>query len=541
MIREPSSLLELVAASASRPGMADLVNGIADGLHAACALLIFDEARASFQLAAFSASVSARWAPALDGYLTPATPGLAAAFFLSEPQVFESPSWPGPDSSPASVLLVPVTTGDQTVGVMAVLRTGPAFAPAEQLATEALVPRLASELQTLGQRPLNMVQRSSELPLGTLRAFRGQSADACLHLVAVQLRHELAASAVAILEAAGQDSLVLAAGAGQVQLQVGQQVPGPLDLDDEALTRIFGATPGGATLVVPVTTPRGESALAARWATSGPPTTEARILCTQAAELASHLLNRSDLLRNSLESLAGQRLASELARHRDAFVRQVVHDLRNSLHSMGLLVEDIELATGDPQRLRKSTAALDRTLGFISTYLKDTIRSLDRNHPLEPVAEADLPAAFDRLNASLARRIQGLGRQLRVLAPPAVALRTSPLQLDQVLELMVVEAAGRASSGATLEVWAAIAGGWATLYVQGEGPPRSIDSPADPASAAEPPADRLAALEALVAAAGGRLGLRGLSTDPVRLYVGLPTIAWGSPQFDSDGKAASEA
>ncbi len=541
MIREPSPLLALVAAAATRTGIGGFVSWIAEDLHAACALLTFDEARAAFQLAAFSASVSARWAPDLDGPILPTAPGLAAAFFLAEPQVIASQSWPVPDAPAASVLLIPITAGDHTVGVMVVLRTAAAFRPEEQRAAEALSPRLASELQALGQRPPNAELRPPELPLGTLRAFRGQSADACLHLFAVQLRHKLAARSVAILEATGRDSLVVAAGAGQVELAVGQQVHGPLDLDDEALTRLFGAAPGGCKLVVPVTTPRGEGRVAVRWATSSPPTTEARILCTQAAELASHLLGRSDLLRNSLESLAGQRLASELARHRDAFARQVVHDLRNSLHSMGLLVEDIELAAANPERVRRSTAALDRTLGFMATYLKDTIRSLDRNHPLEAVSEADLPAAFDRVISAVARRIRCMGRQLRVLPPPAVVLRTSSLQLDQILELMVVEAAERASKGTTLEIWAAIAGGWAALYVQGEGPPCSLGAPTDPIGAAQPPADRLAALEALVAAAGGRLGLRGLCGDPVRLHVGLPTIAWGSPQFDADGKDAREA
>ncbi len=539
MIRVPSSLLALVAAS--RTGIADLVSWIAEDLHASCALLTFDEAGASFQLTAFSASVSARWAPDLGGHVTPAAPGLAAAFFLGEPQRIEGQSWPDPDSPRASVLLVPVMAGDQSVGVMIVLRGASTFTAPEQLAAEALAPRVASELQALGQRLPNPVHRPSELPLGTLRAFRGQSADACLHLFAVQLRHKLAARSVAILDATGEGSLVLAAGAGHIAMESGQPIQGPLDLDDEALERIFGTAPGGSLLVVPVTTPRGESRVAVHLTPASPPTTEARILCTQAAELASHLLGRSDLVRNSLESLARQRLASEVARHRDAFVRQVVHDLRNSLHAMGLLVEDLELAADDPGRLRRSTAAIDRTLGFIATYLKDTIRSLDRNHPLEPVAEADLPAAFDRLTSSVARRIQGLGRHLRVLSPPAVVLRTSPLQLDQVLELMVVEAAERAPKETTLEVWAAIAGGWATLYVQGEGPPRTLDSPPDPAGARETPAERLAALEALVTSAGGRLGLPGRSLDRVRLYVGLPTIAWGSPRFDIDGKDAIEA
>jgi signal transduction histidine kinase len=265
--------------------------------------------------------------------------------------------------------------------------------------------------------------------------------------------------------------------------------------------------------------------LVAAWSAEVPPSPEVRAFAAQVAELATLLAAHASLARQAVEARSNERLASALASQRDGLVRQIVHDLRNAVHILGLAAEEIDRKAADPVRVRAALSPLARQADFMAAYLEKQLRSLDEDS-LEAPSPASLEAAFKHAGGELGRHVAEHGRRLKVGTCQPATLRIGQVQLTEILAGLIRAAVPLADPGGALELWAAVSDGWATIILEEDGPSLDRDDrEALPASAHG--AGGLAEVEELVAAAGGHFGVRSRPGERMSFHIGLPTVDWG--------------
>jgi signal transduction histidine kinase len=207
-------------------------------------------------------------------------------------------------------------------------------------------------------------------------------------------------------------------------------------------------------------------------------------------------------------------------------VRQIVHDLRNAVHIMGLAAEEIDRKAGDPDRVRAALAPLVRQGEFVASYLEAKLRSLDAAH-LDLPSPASLEEAFRDVAESLGGQVAERGRRLQVERCEPATLRIAQVQLGEILERLVEVAVDLADPGGEIALWAAVADGWCTIMLEDEGPGIAFETLAERLRRPEAEGGG-AAIEEMIAAAGGQLGIRSRPGDRTSFHVGLPTVEWGA-------------
>lgn len=482
--------------------------------------------------------------------------GLGQTFILGRPRRLPAGPWPGPSDPVVQVFLVPIRTPKRVAGIVAMLRaqTDPGFSQAEEQAVAAVAAHAGTLAALKGfDRQDAGDQQRSELLRSSLRFMAGHlDSELALEPLLIQARQALGATgALLLLGSKDGAALRLVAAAGPAAPPADPGVAWPLAglggiAEAVATGRVFytadrselvfaegpprhalGGEPGPLWAVSLHTGSEDQGLFLVTWDHATMPSPEAKTLAGVVAELAALLVAHAHLTREAVGARAAERLAAELAAQRDAIVRQIVHDLRNAVHALGLAAEDMEYKPDDPARIRVALGTVLRQTDFMGVYLKDQLRSLEAQ-PLGAPPPGSLEAAFSRLEG-LASRLAREGRTLRVGRLDPVQLKITQIQLDQILERLVFEASRLANPGGTLEVWAAVADGWATIMVEDDGP--GLDAKAQASLAAERrkgngSTSSIRAVEELVAAAGGQFGLRTRKGDRTSFHVGLPSAGW---------------
>lgn len=554
-------LLELVhrAAITDTMGPADAARLISDILGDVVIVLRRGQGPASIGVEAVAAPGHAdaeRWKATLGGVGSLMQGGLGQTYLLGRPRVLPTGPWPTPGSPSVQVLLVPLIARRHVLGVVAVVRdpAAPAFSEAEEQAVAAVAGH-AGTLAALAarERQAEGARDEAELMRSSLRFLAGHlDSDLALEPLLVQARQALAAAGVLLLLRSAPDSplhLAAASGAGSppadpavewhldssgaIEAALADRGKfftgdtGALDFGGGPLAKALAKEPGPLWAGLVQAGAELHGVLLVSWASGITPTAELKGLASHVAELASLYVSHGRLAKEAVGARAGERVAAELAAQRDVIVRQIVHDLRNSLHALGFAAEEIEYKPEDPARVRAALATIIRHADFMGAYLRDQIDSLEAQ-PLEGPPRASLEHAFGRLEA-LAARLEREGRTLRVGRLDPVQVRIPQIQLDRILELLVFEASGLAKAGGTLEVWAAVADGWATIMVEDDGPGLDLESQARLATAKRERNGHksgIRAIEELVTAAGGQFGFRTRTGDRTSFHVGLPSIGW---------------
>lgn len=496
------------------------------------------------------------WRAALDGTNSLLRGGLGQPFILGRPRSLPVGPWPGPDGPLAQVLVVPLIKQIQVLGVLAVIRdpADPPFSEAEELAVGAVASHagMLSALDGLNRAAADAREESNLLWSSLRFIARTPESDLAIQPLLVQARHALGSAAVLLLLPVDPSApLRLVAGSGprvpvaDPGLNWVLDSHGPiasclrtgrtyyfaahsgLDFAGSPLERVLDEAPS-ALLAAPVNAGMGTpGALIVSWPPGTVPSPDRKALANHVAELASLLVSHGRLTRESVGARAAERIAAELAAQRDAIVRQMVHDLRNSVHALGLAAEEAELRADDPIRVRAALGTVLRQADFMSAYLKEQIRSLE-DQPLGSPEPASLAVAFGRLQ-KLSPRLQRDGRFLKIGALEPVRVKLPQVQLDQILEHLVFEASKIARPGGTLEVWGAVSDGWATIVVEDDGPGLDFNEQAKLASSRRKRrgrAEGIRIVEDLVAAAGGQFAIHSRAGESTAFHLGLPSVDW---------------
>ncbi|MEB3299252.1 MAG: hypothetical protein VKO21_07180 [Candidatus Sericytochromatia bacterium] len=248
------------------------------------------------------------------------------------------------------------------------------------------------------------------------------------------------------------------------------------------------------------------------------------------AGLFGILTSQRAVLQDLQATRAVARVSQEQARRREAFVRQILHDLRNQVHALALTSDD--LASHEPRPHREEAlASISRQIGCLSGYLWDIGRTWDHN--LAKVVEQETPIAeiLEEARASWSdAHFDDLGISLRMIVS---------CSRDSCRELIAaLHEATTACSGIEGVRYSFVQSrGWLTIVAEALAPL----APSELGLVRIPPSHLgLAAvaavrqLEELAASMGTPLGIRLYPGHPPRLHIALRTSGWGETFPDQE-------
>ncbi|MNX71667.1 Alginate biosynthesis sensor protein KinB [compost metagenome] len=253
------------------------------------------------------------------------------------------------------------------------------------------------------------------------------------------------------------------------------------------------------------------------------------------AELVALAIENQRLIQREAAIHSEKILAEEIAKEREALIRQIVHDLRNATQAISLVNEEIALAAPDNPTILHGVSAIDRQITFISNFLKEKIHRIkspqgEARGGLTAIAPM-LDALGERFTPRFAARKQ---RFEWVQAEEGVQVPMAEELFEQTVANLLDNANKYAPEGAHIKLWCALSDGWATLYVSNTGPGIPIEHQAR----IEEPGFRgphdvpgegmgLAEVKQLVTAHSGLFGLTSRPEAGSTFYVTLPTTQWG--------------
>ncbi|HEY9900598.1 MAG TPA: HAMP domain-containing sensor histidine kinase [Pantanalinema sp.] len=253
------------------------------------------------------------------------------------------------------------------------------------------------------------------------------------------------------------------------------------------------------------------------------------------AELIALAIENQRLIQREATIHSEKILAEEIAKEREALIRQIVHDLRNATQAISLVNEELELAAPDNPTVLHGVSAIDRQITFISNFLKEKIHRIKGN---QGEARERLTAIAPMLD-SLAERFSPRFAERRqtfawVSAEEGVQVPMAEEVFERMLAHLLDNANKYAPELAHVKLWCALSDGWATLYVSNTGPGIPIEDQAR----IEQPGFRgrhdvpgegmgLAEVKQLVTAHSGLFGLTSRAGAGSTFYVTLPTTQWG--------------
>lgn len=263
--------------------------------------------------------------------------------------------------------------------------------------------------------------------------------------------------------------------------------------------------------------------------------TEDLELATGIGELIALALENQRLVQQEAATHSARLLAERVALEREALIRQIVHDLRNSTQAISLINEEIELASQDQPGILLGVAAIDRQITFISSFLKEKLSWIKQVQANPALPIADLSAVIARLALRCRPGFAARFQDLKIgEIPHEVELPVSAIQLEQILSNLLDNASKFTPQGGHVKLWCALSDGWITLYVADDGPGVSLELQArlgEIGFRGHPELEGsglgLANVKKLATAAGGLFGFNSRPGEGSTFYVTLPTTRWG--------------
>lgn len=255
------------------------------------------------------------------------------------------------------------------------------------------------------------------------------------------------------------------------------------------------------------------------------------------AKLVALAIDNQRLIRQEAAAHSERILAEEVAKEREALIRQIVHDLRNSTQAISLINEEIEAEGADRPEILLAVAAIDRQVSFISNFLKEKLSWVKHSQGRPAPMPTELTDALAQIEAQFGHRFAANEQTLVIDAVPAgEKLTISEVQLEQILGNLLDNAQKYTPSGSTIRLWTALSDGWATLYVVDDGPgiplalqPKIGQLGFRGTDLQEGSGIGLANVKKLVNSAGGLFGFTSRPGKGSTFFVSLPTTRWGVP------------
>lgn len=255
------------------------------------------------------------------------------------------------------------------------------------------------------------------------------------------------------------------------------------------------------------------------------------------AELIALAIDNQRLIMQEAAAHSERILAEEVAKEREALIRQIVHDLRNSTQAISLINEEIESAGSDRPEILLGVSAIDRQISFISNFLKEKLAWVKNAQGRPALVPTELYTAFSRIRAQFGPRFLAHHQTLEIVpVPRGEKLTISEVQLEQILGNLLDNAQKYTPPGSTVRLWVALSDGWATLYVSDNGPgipvefqPKIGQLGFRGSEATEGSGIGLANVKKLVNSAGGLFGFTSRPGAGSTFFVSLPTTRWGVP------------
>lgn len=255
------------------------------------------------------------------------------------------------------------------------------------------------------------------------------------------------------------------------------------------------------------------------------------------AELIALAIDNQRLIMQEAAAHSERILAEEVAKEREALIRQIVHDLRNSTQAISLINEEIESAGSDRPEILLGVSAIDRQISFISNFLKEKLAWVKNAQGRPALVPTELSTAFNRIQAQFEPQFQANHQTLEIVpVPKGEKLTISEVQLEQILGNLLDNAQKYTPQGSTVRLWVALSDGWATLYVSDNGPGIPVEQQPKigqlgfrGSEATEGSGIGLANVKKLVNSAGGLFGFTSRPGAGSTFFVSLPTTRWGVP------------
>jgi signal transduction histidine kinase len=255
------------------------------------------------------------------------------------------------------------------------------------------------------------------------------------------------------------------------------------------------------------------------------------------AELVALAIDNQRLIKQEAAAHSERILAEEVAKEREALIRQIVHDLRNSTQAISLINEEIESVGADRPEILLGVSAIDRQISFISNFLKEKLAWVKNSQGRPALIPTELDAALAQIEAQFGPLFATHGQTLVIEpVPKGEQLTISEVQLDQILGNLLDNAQKYTPPGSKIRLWVALSDGWATLYVSDDGPgiplefqPKIGQLGFRGSDATEGSGIGLANVKKLVNSAGGLFGFTSRPGKGSTFFVSLPTTRWGVP------------
>lgn len=255
------------------------------------------------------------------------------------------------------------------------------------------------------------------------------------------------------------------------------------------------------------------------------------------AELVALAIDNQRLIKQEAAAHSERILAEEVAKEREALIRQIVHDLRNSTQAISLINEEIESEGADRPEILLGVSAIDRQISFISNFLKEKLAWVKNAQGRPTLVPTDLDTALAHIEAQFEPLFTSHGQTLSIEpVPQGEQLTISEVQLDQILGNLLDNAQKYTPPGSTIRLWVALSDGWATLYVADDGPGIPLEDQPKIGQLGFRGSDQtegsgigLANVKKLVNSAGGLFGFTSRPGKGSTFFVSLPTTRWGVP------------
>ncbi len=255
------------------------------------------------------------------------------------------------------------------------------------------------------------------------------------------------------------------------------------------------------------------------------------------AELVALAIDNQRLIKQEAAAHSERILAEEVAKEREALIRQIVHDLRNSTQAISLINEEIESVGADRPEILLGVSAIDRQISFISNFLKEKLAWVKNSQGRPALIPTELDAALAQIEAQFGPLFASHGQTLDIEpVPKGEQLTISEVQLDQILGNLLDNAQKYTPPGSKIRLWVALSDGWATLYVSDDGPgiplelqPKIGQLGFRGSDSTEGSGIGLANVKKLVNSAGGLFGFTSRPGKGSTFFVSLPTTRWGVP------------
>jgi signal transduction histidine kinase len=459
----------------------------------------------------------------------------------------------------ASMLSVPIRSGNELIGMIVALRTerAPAFTAQDMTLLQVLAPQAAGAIITARVLAEERWQRQkAELMFQASKAVHTElHFDQAVREIALLLKQSIKTPWVGILEYQPQShAMVLLGGTAEpaIDLRLGSQRLALADWPEaeEALSENVGAPtlplpaalagaiglPGARAWALPLVhkqLPQGLLLLVApNEATPFP--AEAREVSVGIAELVALAIANQHLVDQDAKARIQIIRSQAAAQEREVLLRQIVHDLRNATQAMSLVVEDMELAIGDNPGVLSSLATLESQITFISNFLKEKLSYFQHGDRINAQHATALTDVFADLDGRYGPAAKAKHQRLIVSSPEPIKLPLSSVQLEQIVGNLLDNAIKYTQEHGEIRLWADHSDGWVTIYVADNGPGIA---PADQARLGEVGYRAqqvqeghglgLSNVRQLVTRAGGLFGFSSQVSAGTTFHVSLPTTTWG--------------